>query len=84
MATKTIAPMFRRTPIIVLVGLALAVAGAPAASAVPGHLVPAGAAATPIDSGSSSGSGYLLEAALNALCALTGSKPTCWGDVPTL
>ncbi|BCK56015.1 hypothetical protein [Nocardia wallacei] len=39
-------------------------------------------AAEPIDSGSYSGSGYLLEAALNAFCVLTGSRPGCWGDRP--
>ncbi|SLJ83213.1 Uncharacterised protein [Mycobacteroides abscessus subsp. abscessus] len=38
--------------------------------------------ATPAESGFSSGSGYLLEAALNALCVLTGSQPGCWGSVP--
>ncbi|MET8796504.1 hypothetical protein ABZV91_08620 [Nocardia sp. NPDC004568] len=84
MATKTNARRLRRTLTIFFAGLALAVTGTPAASALPGHPAPAGVAATPIDSGSSSGSGYLLEAVLNALCALTGSKPTCWSDAPTL
>ncbi|MBF6163932.1 hypothetical protein IU486_03980 [Streptomyces gardneri] len=68
----------------VIIGLTLAVAGAPAASAFPGQPATAGSVASPVDSGSSSGSGYLLEAALNALCALTGSRPTCWGSVPSV
>ncbi|WP_063058720.1 hypothetical protein [Nocardia sienata] len=84
MPTKTIPPWFRGAPATVLVGTALAVTGAPAASAVPVQTAPAAAVVPLIDSGSSSGSGYLLEAALDALGALTGSKPTCWGDVPAV
>lgn len=71
---------FQQSMATIGVGLALVMAGAPAATATseqPGVTV---AYAKPVDSGSSSGSGYLLEAILNALCALTGSKPTCWGD----
>ncbi|MGW5384973.1 hypothetical protein [Nocardia sp. NPDC003963] len=73
---------FRRVLTTVVVGFALVGAGAPAASAIPDR--PAAAVAAHIASGSSSGSGYLLEAALNALCLLTGSKPSCWSSAPTL
>lgn len=84
MPTKTIPPWFRGALATVLAGTAPAVTGAPAASVLPVQTAPAAAVAAPIDSGSSSGSGYLLEAALDALCVLTDSKPTCWGDVPTV
>ncbi len=67
-----------RAAAIVAVGVALASAAAPAASAAARAPI-AGVAA---DSGSSSGSGNLLDAALNAICAITGEGPNCWGDVP--
>ncbi|MEV6561503.1 hypothetical protein AB0M22_37695 [Nocardia sp. NPDC051756] len=83
MRTKTNSTCFRRSITTVAVGFALAIGSAPVAAAVPNHPVAANSA--PVgDSGSSSGSGYLLEAALNALCLLTGSKPMCWGSVPTV
>ncbi|MBF6258074.1 hypothetical protein IU468_17350 [Nocardia farcinica] len=65
-----------------VVGAALVVSTAPAASALPAGPLAVAPVASPAESGSSSGSGYLLEAALNALCVLTGSQPGCWGSVP--
>ncbi len=73
----------RRSAAAVVVGLALIAAGTPAASAVTGQPIQAAPVTGPIESGSSSGSGYLLNAVLNLICALTGEKPTCWGDVPS-
>jgi hypothetical protein len=83
MRTKTNSTCFRRSITTAAVGLALAIGSAPVAAAVPNRSVPSNSAAAVSDSGSSSGSGYLLEATLNALCLLTGSKPMCWGSVPT-